>query len=56
MTAHTTHHTKSADDDTLIATSEGNSEDPPSALTLISIPEGAFCDAQGHCSEQKEGT
>lgn len=52
MTTHTTHHTRPADDDTLIATSDEDSEDkPPTAFTLISIPEGASCDALDHCSE-----
>lgn len=47
-----THHTEPADDDTLVATGDGDSRDtPPPTLTLISAPEGAFCDAQGHCTE-----
>lgn len=52
MTELITRHTESADCDTLVAAGDGDSHDtPPPALTLISAPEGAFCDAQGHCSD-----
>lgn len=52
MTAPTTRHTEPADCDTPAAAGDGDSHDtPPPALTLISTPEGAFCDAQGHCSD-----
>ncbi|MBV1942529.1 hypothetical protein KUF83_39250 [Streptomyces sp. BV286] len=52
MTAPTTRHTESADCDTLVAVGDGDLHDTPRlALKLVSAPEGAFCDAQGHCSD-----
>ncbi len=56
MTAHTTHHTEPADETLTVTPSEDGSEDtPPPALTLINLPEGVSCDAQGRCSERKKG-
>ncbi|WP_194238715.1 hypothetical protein [Streptomyces spongiae] len=52
MTAPTTQPTEPADDDTLVTTGDGDSHDtPPPTLTLISAPDGALCDTQGHCTE-----